>query len=131
MSTINEELMIEHIELENFRGFQKLNLKELRKINIIVGNNASGKTAFLESIYLTSGGPGITFKLKAWRGLGERFEFPLDETQLGNFWRDLFYRFEPNSLASISLRGSNCRALPCGGKNHSVRQFLFSSKSFH
>jgi len=99
--------MIENIELENFRGFQELRLKDLARINIIVGRNASGKTAFLESIFLTSGGPALTFKLKSWRGLGDRFEFPLDETRLGNIWQDLFYRFQFDSTARVSLRGSD------------------------
>src|SRR5437879_12897760 len=42
--------MIRSFELERFRGFRKLEVKNLRRINILVGPNASGKTAFLEGL---------------------------------------------------------------------------------
>lgn len=99
--------MVESIEIENFRGFREVTLRGLRRINVIVGRNASGKTALLESIYLTSGGQALTFKLKLWRGLGDRVEFSLDSTQLNSLWRDLFFRFQPSSSARISLKGSD------------------------
>ena len=44
--------MITSLEVENFRGFRKIELSDLRRINIIVGDNSSGKTAFLEAIFL-------------------------------------------------------------------------------
>jgi DNA replication and repair protein RecF len=44
--------MIESLEVTNFRGFERLELHGLRRINVIVGENSSGKTAFLESVFL-------------------------------------------------------------------------------
>jgi AAA ATPase domain len=44
--------MVTSVEIRNFRGFEEIAVSDLASINIIVGDNASGKTAFLESIYL-------------------------------------------------------------------------------
>lgn len=43
---------IKSIEIIKFRGIRKLNLAELSNINLIVGDNNSGKTTFLEAIQL-------------------------------------------------------------------------------
>lgn len=45
-------LMIEKLRIENFRCFKSVFLEGLRRVNIIVGRNASGKTVLLESIKL-------------------------------------------------------------------------------
>lgn len=45
---------ITKIELYNFRNYNKLILKDLKKINILIGKNGVGKTSILESIYLGS-----------------------------------------------------------------------------
>jgi len=43
---------ISEVDVEGFRGL-KVNVK-LKRINIVVGENGSGKTSFLESIYLST-----------------------------------------------------------------------------
>lgn len=43
---------IKSIEINQFRGIQKLTISDLSNINIIVGDNNSGKTTFLEAIQL-------------------------------------------------------------------------------
>jgi hypothetical protein len=47
---IGDRLMISSLHVENFRCFNSLDLAGLRRVNIIVGRNASGKTALLETI---------------------------------------------------------------------------------
>lgn len=47
---------ITKIKLSNFRNFQKFELKNLKKINLIIGNNGTGKTSIIESIYICSVG---------------------------------------------------------------------------
>jgi predicted ATPase len=44
--------MIKEITLENFRGFTSLTLKDLERINVVVGPNNSGKTSLLEAVLL-------------------------------------------------------------------------------
>ncbi len=44
--------MINEFKIENFRGFCSLELKDLKRTNLIVGHNNSGKTSLLEGILL-------------------------------------------------------------------------------
>lgn len=43
---------IKSIEINGFRGIKKLTVSDLSKINLVVGDNNSGKTTFLEAIQL-------------------------------------------------------------------------------
>lgn len=44
--------MINELRIENFRGFTSLELKDLKRVNLVVGENNSGKTSLLEAILL-------------------------------------------------------------------------------
>ncbi len=44
--------MITELTMENFRGFSSLELKDLKRVNVVVGQNNSGKTSLLEGILL-------------------------------------------------------------------------------
>ncbi len=44
--------MIKDLYIENFRGFDKLKIDNIKKINFLVGKNNCGKTSVLESISL-------------------------------------------------------------------------------
>ncbi len=99
--------MIESFEVTNFRGFERLELHGLRRINVIVGANSSGKTAFLESIFLAGGGsPEIALRLQAQRGLGQPFQITLDRPSYESLWRHLFYGFDQKKVISAQLVGS-------------------------
>ena len=41
---------IESIEIYNFKGIGKLFIKDMKPINILIGDNNSGKTSVLEAI---------------------------------------------------------------------------------
>ena len=47
--------MYSTISIKNFRGINSLEATGLRPINLILGRNNSGKTAFLESLFLLGG----------------------------------------------------------------------------
>ena len=49
-------MYIKEIELQNFRNYEKLHLEFDKNVNLILGNNAQGKTNLLESIYICSMG---------------------------------------------------------------------------
>lgn len=51
---------INSIEIRKFRGIQKLELSEFSNINLIVGDNNSGKTTFLEAIQLLFAKPQLS-----------------------------------------------------------------------
>ncbi len=84
--------MIDSLEIKNFRGIERLQLKDLRKINLIVGPNATGKTAFLESLFLASGmSPELVLRTKGWRGLAG-FGIAPQRSVYEELWRDLFFQ---------------------------------------
>lgn len=45
-------MKIQHLKLLNFRNYEKLEVKFSENINILYGNNGSGKTNLVESIYV-------------------------------------------------------------------------------
>ena len=47
-------MIIESIELQNYRNYEKLSMKFHWGTNILYGDNAQGKTNILESIYVCS-----------------------------------------------------------------------------
>ena len=44
--------MLKSLKIENFRCFQLFELQQLGRVNLLVGNNNSGKTSILEAIQL-------------------------------------------------------------------------------
>lgn len=78
--------MITQLEIRNFMAFEKLSLQFSPKINVIIGENATGKTNLLKAIYALSSGQDLWAKrvgaeLPAF--LTERFLrlfMPLDDT---------------------------------------------------
>lgn len=44
--------MFRYINIESYRGLSHVVLEELNRVNIIVGDNNSGKTSILEAIQL-------------------------------------------------------------------------------
>jgi hypothetical protein len=45
-------IMLKSLKIENFRGFESFELKQLGRVNLLVGENNSGKTSILEAIRL-------------------------------------------------------------------------------
>ncbi len=46
-------MQIKEIEIENFRGIKKQNIKLLENINVFVGVNGSGKSTILDAIAIS------------------------------------------------------------------------------
>ena len=53
--------MISKLTLEGYRSFESYSLADLRRVNLLVGPNNSGKTSILDalSILATQGNPGV------------------------------------------------------------------------
>jgi AAA15 family ATPase/GTPase len=99
--------MISAINVTNFRGFGHLELHGLKRINVIVGKNASGKTGLLESIFLASGtSPENAFRLHVLRGLGQPVQITADRNSYESLWKDLFHNQDQNKTIEIDLVGS-------------------------
>ena len=94
--------LIRSLTIENFRCFKKIELDDLGVINLLVGQNGSGKTAFLEALYLAIGaGPGLALRIRNWRGLGNAI-MPGDRSSFESMWSDLFFHFALQSPIRIT-----------------------------
>ena len=100
--------MIEKLEVHNFRCFRKLEVSNLKKFNLLVGKNASGKSAFLESLFLSSSSnaPSISFQLKAIRKMGNVITPPTDPISYKGLWEDMFYEFNNERRIWIKVSGN-------------------------
>jgi predicted ATPase len=87
--------MYNQVAIEGLRGISHLELEDLKRVNLLVGKNNSGKTTVLEAIFLLTGptNPELPLRINSFRDL-----HVIDE----NAWRILFHRFEPS--ARIDLR---------------------------
>jgi hypothetical protein len=93
--------MIENIKIQNFRCFSELEIKDLKRFNIIVGENASGKSAFLESLYLQNVKKSADLlQIREWRQRGY-----LDKAsrESPSAWEDLFHNFNSGSPIYIGI----------------------------
>ena len=98
-------LMIKSLYIKNFRCFQDARVDGLRRVNIVVGKNATGKTVLLESLFLAAGGsPLIVLKLRQMRGMGDNVQ--LANTTLPRLWEDLFFGFDTHLSIEIDSIGT-------------------------
>ena len=103
--------MIESFRVANFRCFKSLELHKLKRVNVVVGTNASGKTVLLEAIKLglAAQPPVITF-LNQLRGF-QPFYFPNPTPdQFRLYFADLFHDFDdqkPIECAIVDSRKRN------------------------
>jgi hypothetical protein len=115
--------MISSIQIENFRCFEKLQLEGLSRINLLVGKNGSGKTAFLESLFLCAAGSAEVFlRLRGWRGFGDVLKITYDKKFYESLWRDLFYSFDQSKAILIRTVGTR-------GADRSFKLFYGSEES--
>jgi len=107
---IGEYLMIETLHVENFRSFKSLDLSKLRRINILVGQNASGKTVLLEAIKVGLDGlPGVLSFLNQLRG-NTTFVAPNSTAeQFQAQFIDYFYSFNTRVPILVSFKDSTGR----------------------
>lgn len=89
--------MIERIAFENFRGFQKIELTELKPVTLISGKNNAGKSSVLEGIFLFLDhlSPEAFLKINRFRG----FASPADSVSL---WESAFYQMNVKNSLRIS-----------------------------
>ena len=55
-------MYIKSLKIKDFRNYEVLDLEFDKKVNIIIGSNAQGKTNLLESIYISSLGRSLGTK---------------------------------------------------------------------
>jgi energy-coupling factor transporter ATP-binding protein EcfA2 len=91
--------MIRSLEIENYKGFKSLRLNDLRRINVIVGANASGKTSLLEALFLVGGNsPETTLRARYFRGRANEGTASQRSETVDFLWGDLFHNFEDRTI---------------------------------
>jgi AAA15 family ATPase/GTPase len=97
--------MIKDIEINNFRCFDRLQVSECKRINLISGKNNVGKTALLEAILLSNMPNKDT--IISLGGL-RRETFFSEKESSEKMWGNLFSQQNINSyLCSIKLNFQN------------------------
>jgi hypothetical protein len=101
--------MIERIAIQNFRCFSELEVSGLKRMNVIVGGNSSGKSAFLEALFMCAGAaaPNVAFQLRAFRQLGAQIQVQYDPAAYESLWQDLFHWMDRNKTISIVATGNS------------------------
>ena len=112
--------MIESLEVKNFRCFENLQLNGLRRINIVVGPNASGKTALLEGILLGARAtPQAALVINQSRNLptpptslqvGVQIALPIAPTVFSSIWDNLFFFSDSRRAVHIKYYDSQSRS---------------------
>jgi hypothetical protein len=91
-------LMIKSLHAENYRCFKKLNLPALQRVNVVVGMNATGKTALLEAIRLALGGtPNTLWTMNQTRGFFGGVPQSLTREGFESLWSPVFFNFETSN----------------------------------
>ena len=101
--------MIDTFDIKNFRCFKDLSLKDLSHVNVIVGDNASGKTALLEALVLAANGQpaGATIlRLSRIRSLPQT-ALNWNRDLFHSLWDDLFFNFDPSQPIVANLKDSH------------------------
>ena len=93
-------MKLNKILVKNFRIFKELEIDDFKNINLIVGNNNSGKTSLLEAIFLSIGisNPNLTLSIDRFRGLIH------DESE---DFRFIFHNLRYKDIISIELEFTN------------------------
>ncbi len=90
--------MIEQVIFENFRGFKRLELSDLKPITLISGKNNAGKSSVLEGIFLflDHSLPESFSKINRFRGL-------MSHINSANLWETAFYQMNVQNPLHILL----------------------------
>src|SRR5437868_3865815 len=91
--------MLKSLHFQNFRGFRDVRVRSLKRVNLITGENDTGKTAFLEALYLLLS--ASSFQMNAFPGIF-RNSHRNAQDDLQSFWEWLFY--EGNAKIKLTVR---------------------------
>jgi AAA15 family ATPase/GTPase len=101
--------MMRELRIENFRCFQKFELRQLGKLNLLVGTNNSGKTSILEAVQLLTSQSNLESLREVMIGRGE---YILSDERGGGRELDirhLFYSHEIDVGSKFSIFSGNIK----------------------
>lgn len=97
-----EMIYLEEFRIKQFRGIRNLELKDLADVNLIVGDNNSGKTSLLEAIMLMRNSKDFVNILDVARLREVGFVFPFGL----NIYENFLNMFHPKYEKKIEVEGS-------------------------
>ena len=90
--------MIKSLKVDNFRCFKEVDLPDLRRVNVVVGRNATGKTALLEAVRLALGGtPAALWTMNQARAFYPAYPQSPTREQFEAIWNSYFFDFNPDN----------------------------------
>lgn len=101
------DYMLRNLDIENFRGIQKLSIKDMRRLVLLSGKNNVGKSSVLEAIFFLMDylSPDSFTHINSFRGLS------FSNTGIGQ-WEPLFYQMNPDNAIKIqATRGKDALSL--------------------
>ena len=93
--------MIEHLKIQNYRLFESIEMQDLGRINILSGQNNSGKSSLIECLFLLgwAGNPNVLMADEIVRHIS------FDKSRIGVtmdvLWKSLFHRLATTRVFSI------------------------------
>lgn len=91
--------MIKNLYIENFRGFDKLKIDNIKKINFLVGKNNCGKTSVLEALMLILS----ESRIKIIENIKAINRFTENKAEI----RTLFHNFDYNNNINLNYNEDN------------------------
>jgi len=90
--------LLKDIRIKNFRGFESLELQDLKQVNLIVGQNNTGKSTVLEAMFLLVGmsNPNLIPTINGFRGIGR-----IGETEFKYLFHKLDFEKSPTINANL------------------------------
>jgi len=119
--------MIESLQISNFRGYRNLSLDRLPRFNFVVGPSASGKTAFLEALWIVGGtSPEIYFRMRAMRGVSGQIQILGEKEPYESFFSDIFSTSDDQSGSVIGSDHSPVARIDIFDSTRGHRSLTFS-----
>lgn len=98
--------MIRNFEIQNFRPFDFIRVENCRRLNVLVGDNGSGKTSLLEAIFLAlASSSEVLVRLRQLRGLDGTFS-GTSARVMDALFGDFFHNNDMSKPIQIRLDGT-------------------------
>jgi hypothetical protein len=115
--------MIRSLIVINFRCYKHFELADLRRLNVVVGKNATGKTALLEAVRLALGAtPGALWAMNQVRSVPMYLQTPMSREQWEAIWTPYFFNFNTSERISTECTDAD-------GRQASLQIYFDSQKS--
>ncbi len=97
--------MFESLRIKNYRVFKDLEVTGLKRINLIAGRNNSGKTSFLEAIFLLCGCGNPSLAMNANIIRSQDSGLPATQSAFMTDWKSIFHNLCLDRV--IEIKGSH------------------------